>query len=152
MARAKDARSILRMGALALLATTLSAAADGEEGVRAIDLATLTVSGKVGAVLWTVRADNCTLQVVFPSRSQLQERGPEQTRQKRERPAVQIWLLKGDGTVIAPVRRADVGPPDLLHPYGIEIAFAFPRSVENDAVAVAMRVDDVFKIQALNAP
>lgn len=121
-------------------ASSLSAAVDAETQVLAKDLNAARASGKVAAVIWTVRADHCTLQVVFPKTSRVS--------QAIQRPSVQVWLLKADGSLIAPTQRAEPGKRTYGQP---EVLFAFPLSADKDAVAAAIRVDDAFYIEPLSS-
>ena len=114
-----------------------------EPPVLAKDLTSARTPGKVSAVLWTVRTDHCTLQVVFPNAARVPRNA--------KTPDVQVWLLKADGTTIAPTRRLDPSASDknLRQPMGTEILFDFPLSADRDAVAAAIRVDDVFHIESI---
>jgi hypothetical protein len=131
-----------------IAASSSSAAVDAETQVLAKDLNAARASGKVAAVIWTVRTEHCTLQVVFPKTGRF-------SLPMRERPRVQVWLLKADGSLIAPTQRAE---PDTTshenvsrHPYADEILFAFPLSADKEAVAAAIRVDDAFYIEPLSS-
>ena len=127
-----------------ITASSLSAAVDAETQVLAKDLNAARTSGKVAAVIWTVRTDHCTLQVVFPKAGRVTL--------KQQRPtSVQVWLLKADGSLIAPTQRAEPGTKDIRQPYGVEVLFAFPLSADKEAVAVAIRVDDAFYIEPLSS-
>jgi hypothetical protein len=118
----------------------LSAAVDAETQVLAKNLNAARASGKVAAVLWTARTDHCTLQVVFPKTSRVS--------QAIQPPRVQVWLLKADGSLIAPTQRADPGKRTSGQP---EVLFAFPLSADREAVAAAIRVDDAFYIEPLSS-
>jgi hypothetical protein len=122
-----------------IAASSLSAAVDAETQVLAKDLNAARASGKVAAVIWTVRTDHCTLQVVFPKTSRVSQ--AIQTR-------VQVWLLKADGGLIAPTQRAEPGKSTYGQP---EVLFAFPLSADREAVATAIRVDDAFYIEPLSS-
>ena len=123
-----------------IAASSLSASVHAETQVLARDLNAARTSGKVAAVIWTVRVDHCTLQVVFPNASRVNL--------KQQRPSVQVWLLKADGSLIAPTQRAE---PD-KRTYGQpEVLFAFPLSADREAVAAAIRVDDAFYIEPLSS-
>jgi len=138
-----------RAAAVALVMTTslLGAgrlgAANVDDAVVGQDLAPARIPGKVAAVHWTLRPDHCTLQVVFPNASRV-ARGSRT-------PDVQVWLLKGDGSIILPTRRIDPAAKDktLRQPLGDEILFDYPRSADGEAVAVALRVDGAFHIEPL---
>ena len=74
---------------------------------------------------------------------------------KPQRPRVQVWLLKGDGSLIAPMLRAEpgttTGEKNIRQPYGVEVLFAFPLSADKEAVAAAIGVDDAFYIEPLSS-
>ncbi len=123
-----------------IAASSLSAAVDAETQVLAKDLNAARASGKVAAVIWTVRTDHCTLQVVFPKTSRVS--------QAIQRPRVQVWLLKAEGSLIAPTQRAEPGKSTYGQP---EALFAFPLSADREAVAAAIRVDDAFYIEPLSS-
>ena len=118
----------------------LSIAVDAGTQVLAKDLNAARASGKVAAVIWTVRTDHCTLQVVFPKTSRVS--------QAIQRPRVQVWLLKADGGLIAPTQRAEPGKSTYGQP---EVLFAFPLSADREAVATAIRVDEAFYIEPLSS-
>ena len=123
-----------------IAASSLSASVHAETQVLARDLNAARTSGKVAAVIWTVRVDHCTLQVVFPNASRVNL--------KQQRPSVQVWLLKADGSLIAPTQRAEPGKRTYGQP---EVLFAFPLSADREAVAAAIRVDDAFYIEPLSS-
>jgi hypothetical protein len=123
-----------------IAASSLSAAVDAESQVLAKDLNAARASGKVAAVIWTVRVENCTLQVVFPKAGRVTL--------KSQRPSVQVWLLKADGGLIAPTQRAEPGKETYGQP---EVLFAFPLSADKEAVAAAISVDDAFYIEPLSS-
>jgi hypothetical protein len=138
-----------------IAASSLSAAIDAETQVLAKDLNAARTPGKVAAVIWTVRADHCTLQVVFPNAGRISQAMRDDPKLKPERPGVQVWLLKADGTLIAPTQRIDpgnaAGGKNPRQPYGAEVLFAFPLSADKEAVAAAIRVDDTFYIEPLSS-
>ena len=123
-----------------IAASSLSAAVDAETQVLAKDLNAARASGKVAAVIWTVRAEHCTLQVVFPKTSRVSP--------AIQRPHIQVWLLKADGSLIAPTQRAEPGKRTYGQP---EVLFAFPLSADKEAVAAAIRVDDAVYIEPLSS-
>ena len=131
-------------------------AADGVAEVPTRDLNGLHVPGKVVAVLWTVRAEHCTLQVVFANAGRIGQVMRDDSKGRPERPRLQVWLLKADGTVIAPSGRIEpgnnAGTKDPRYPYGVEINFVFPLSADQDAIAAAVQVDDGFYIEPLGKP
>jgi hypothetical protein len=119
--------------------------------VLAKDLNAARTPGKVAAVLWTVRAEHCTLQVVFPNAGRIAQAMRDDPKLKQRRPSVQVWLLKADGSLIAPTQRAEPGSKDIRQPYGVEVLFVFPLAADKEAVAAAIRVDDAFYIEPLSS-
>jgi hypothetical protein len=134
-----------------ITASSVSAAVDADTQVLAKDLNAARTPGKVAAVIWTVRTDHCTLQVVFPNAGRIAQAMQDDPTLKRQRPSVQVWLLKADGSLIAPTQRAEPGKRDIRQPYGVEVLFAFPLSADKEAVAAAIRVDDAFYIEPLSS-
>jgi hypothetical protein len=132
-------------------ASSLSAAVDAETQVLAKDLNAARTPGKIAAVIWTVRTDHCTLQVVFPNAGRIAQAMRDDPKLKQQRPSVQVWLLKADGSLIEPTQRAEPGRKDIRQPYGVEVLFAFPLSADKEAVAAAIRVDDAFYIEPLSS-
>jgi hypothetical protein len=133
---------------------SLAAAADAELPVLTRDLNAPRVPGKVAAVLWTVRTDQCTLQVVFPNAGRIAQAVQNDPKLRPQRPHVQVWLLKADGTLIAPLRRLEPGAPppgkkNPSQPYGVEVNFAFPLSAAGEAIAAALQIDDGFYVEPL---
>lgn len=61
------------------------------------------------------------------------------------------WLLRADGSAIPLIGRPESGAnaENKLLPFGVEVLIAFPRLADTEAVAVALRVDDVFLIERL---
>ena len=137
-----------------IAASSLSAAVDAETQVLAKDLNAARTPGKVAAVIWTVRPEHCTLQVVFPNAGRIAQALQDNPKLKPGRPSVQVWLLKADGTLIAPTQRMDpsngaAGKNPRQPRYGAEVLFAFPLSADKEAVAAAIRIDDAFYIEPL---
>jgi hypothetical protein len=132
-------------------ASSLSAAVDAETQVLAKDLNAARTPGKIAAVIWTVRTDHCTLQVVFPNAGRIAQAMRDDPKLKQQRPSVQVWLLKADGSLIEPTQRAEPGRKDIRQPYGVEVLFAFPLSADKEAIAAAIRVDDAFYIEPLSS-
>jgi hypothetical protein len=132
-----------------------STAVHAETQVLAKDLNAARIPGKIAAVIWTVRTDHCTLQVVFPNAGRIAQAMRDDPKLKLQRPHVQVWLLKADGSLIAPTLRMEPGTAahgkDIRQPYGVEVLFAFPLSADKDAVAAAIQVDDAFYIEALSS-
>jgi hypothetical protein len=136
---------------LGIAASSLSAAGEAEPQVLAKDLNAARTPGKVAAVIWTVRDDHCTLQVVFPNAGRIAQAMRDDPKLKQQRPSVQVWLLKADGSLIAPTQRVEPGKKDIRQPYGVEVLFAFPLSADKEAVAAAIRVDNAFYIEPLSS-
>lgn len=112
------------------------------------DLKKLRAPGKVGPVLWTRRADQYTLQILFPRSSRVL-RMANQRKPGMTNPVVQAWLLKGDGTLVPAARRSvsisgqnPGGPPD-------EVLYSIPLPAGQEAVAVALMIDDGYYIEEL---
>lgn len=155
----KSKRRILGACAVFLCSglTGLQASSAEQAEVWAQDLRQLRVPGKVGAVLWTVREDQCTLQVVFLNAGRLMAFQAEQPGGRplapatAPRPQVEAWLLKADGSVIAPDKSQPVGQAGPRTPHGIEQLFTFPLTVQREAVAVAIRIDGEQRVEKLAA-
>jgi hypothetical protein len=135
---------------LGIAASSLFATVDAETQVLAKDLNAARTPGKVAAVIWTVRADHCTLQVVFPNAGRIAQAMQDDPKLKQQRPIVQVWLLKADGSLIAPTQRVE-SKKGMRQPYGVEVLFAFPLSADKESVAAAIRVDDAFYIEPLSS-
>jgi hypothetical protein len=131
-----------------IAASSQSVAVDAEPQVLAKDLNAARTPGKVAAVIWTVRADHCTLQIVFPNAGRIAQAMRDDPKLKQQHPSVQVWLLKADGSLIAPTQREDPGKRTYGQP---EVLFAFPLSADKEAVAAAIRVDDAFYIEPLSS-
>jgi hypothetical protein len=124
---------------------------DADTQVVAKDLNSARVPGKVAAVIWTVRTDHCTLQVVCPNAGRIAQAMHDDPTLKPRRPSVQVWLLTADGSLITPTQRADTGKRDIRQPYGAEVLFAFPLSADKEAVAIAIQIDGAFYIEPLSS-
>jgi hypothetical protein len=133
-----------------IAASSLFATVHAETQVLAKDLNAARTPGKVAAVIWTVRTDHCTLQVVFPNAGRIAQAMQDDPKLKQQRPIVQVWLLKADGSLIAPTQRVE-SKKGMRQPYGVEVLFAFPLSADKEAVAAAIRVDDAFYIEPLSS-
>jgi hypothetical protein len=122
--------------------------------VLAQDLKSLRVPGKVAAVLWTVRSDRCTLQVVMPipgyGSRPATARDPTLPYQ---RPTIDLWLLGPNGTVISPHYRWDSPNPGgkglTVRPTGAEVNFQFPREASRLAVAAVLTVDGQQRVETI---
>jgi len=143
-------RSALLLSALgiALLcsAAVMSDARAAEQvQVLAQDLNKPRESGNVAAVLWTRRADTCTLQLV------INLPGTWTSPAKiKALPRIQVWLLKPDGSAIP---WSQMIPPDTRDAGGrqftVELMYRYPLSASQDAVAAAIMVDDQYYIEQL---
>jgi len=120
-----------------------------EQQISARDLKTLQIPGRVAGVLWTVRPERCTLQIVFPNAGGITQATAGHPKLGLHQPSVQAWLLRADGSAILSIGRSEPGVKNPRQPYGVEVLIAFPRSAETEAVAVALRVDDGFFIERL---
>jgi hypothetical protein len=143
----KDPAHLLAMAGLALICcgeAVLHVAVAQEPPVLAQDLKKLRVPGKVGSVLWTRRTDQYTLQVVFPRSYRMLPKQPPATN-----PAVQAWLLKADGTLIAAARRTVSMPGQSSGNLPDEVLYSIPLSAGQEAVAVALMIDSDYYIQEL---
>ena len=134
-----------------LVANHANAADDQERQISSADLKTLEIPGKVAGVLWTVRPERCTLQIVFPNAGGIQQAMAGHPKLDLHRPSIQAWLLRADGSAISSIGRSEPderaqGP---RQPFGVEVLIAFPRLADMEAVAVALRVDNVFLIERL---
>jgi len=140
---------VLTFMPLANHANHANAADDPEQPIATRDLKTLQIPGKVTGVLWTVRPERCTLQIVFPNAGRLQQTMADH--QKLRQPSIQAWLLSADGSAISSIGRWEPGDhaKSPRQPFGVEVLLAFPRLADKEAVAVALRVDDVFLIERL---
>jgi hypothetical protein len=131
------------------LANYANAADDPEQQISSRDLKTLEIPGKVAGVLWTVRPERCTLQIVFPNAGRIQQAMADPPKRDLHRPSIQAWLLRADGSAISSIGRSEPGAKNPRQPFGVEVLIAFPRLADKEAVAVALRVDDVFLIERL---
>lgn len=147
---------LIALAALACGPVAFAQAPVAQDSIVARDLRKLHVPGKVGAVLWTRREDRCTLQVVPPGGSRISYIAKSDPKATPFAERVQVWLLRADGTMITPTgfaapkgnsRDAPVGRDTLVR----EVLYSFPLSAEKEAVAVAMKFDDQFYIEALES-
>lgn len=122
-----------------------SARAQEQIPVIAQDLNKARASGKLGAVLWTRRADVCTLQLVIKVPNVLSSGG-----RPVSLPRIQVWLLKPDGSTVP---WSQVINPDKSKIGGRTIAldmmYRYPLSASQDAVAAAIMVDDQYYVEPL---
>jgi hypothetical protein len=150
-------------------------AAEPELPVLAQDLKKLRAPGKVGSVLWTRRADQYTLQIVFPRSyrnlslvdgrrvvMQPVQASPQAAPQAlteakkqelqapvRKNPVVQAWLLKADGTLIAAARRRVSISGQSSGSLPDEVLYSIPLLAGQEAVAVALMIDNEYYIETL---
>lgn len=120
--------------------------------VVAQDLKKMRAALDTGAVLWTVRTDVCTLQIVAGGPGSRVVRMPASPP-----PAAQVetraWLLTADGSVITPLREWKTpSPPGRVvmgRSAGFERLFAFPRSAASNAIAVAISINGEVHVEQL---
>ncbi len=127
----------------------LPVTADAADAV-AQQLTAPRASEKVAAVLWTRRADRYTLQIVFPRSSRVMGRvDGRKLDPNGPNPEVTLWLLGEDGTVISVSREQPLGagPPSVP----AEAAYSVSLASGERAVAAAIRIDDAFFIEPLQA-
>jgi hypothetical protein len=132
--------------AVAMACATVAIAED--LNIVSRDLKKLRATGKVLAVLWTVRRESCTLQVVLPTR------GRVIAANQRQQPRIQAWLLKADGTIIAPFANSPTKFPQTKGKTAWigDITYSYPLSAGSEAVAAAISIDDEYYIEQLAAP
>lgn len=113
--------------------------------VVAQDLNKARASGKLGAILWTRRADVCTLQLVINVPNSFPP-----SKKPVSLPHIQVWLLKPDGSAVP---WSQVIKPDMSKLGGRTIAldmmYRYPLSASQDAVAAAIMVDDQYYVEPL---
>lgn len=139
---------------MALAAPALPASPNAEAlQVIAHDLKQLRVASKVSAVLWTRRNGYFTLQVVLPLRRQsvVGTRTVAMAPARRETVSnVQVWVLRADGSAIP---AQSVAHPDTgkigLRTQALEARYSYSFAAGQQAVAIAMQVDDTFVIEQL---
>ncbi len=134
-------------------------AAESTEPVVGQDLKKLRDAIRAGAVLWTVRNDHCTLQIVaVPTGARIVRTASPTSPFSPTSPTAmvlaeetQAWLVKADGTTITPLRewKSKAGGVPMSAGRGFERLFAFPRSAAQDAVAVAIRVNGEVHVEQL---
>jgi hypothetical protein len=147
----RPAPLLIALAALACCPVAFSQAPATQASIVARDLRKLRIAGKVDAVLWTRREDRLTLQIVPARANRVSYPGNPAPKGHSFADSVQVWLLKADGTMITPAGmstpRVGKGPDARL----LEVLYVFPLSAEREAVAVAMRFDDQFYIEALTS-
>lgn len=131
------------MGAALACCTSGSVAGSDERPVVAQDLKSPLVSGKVAAVLWTVRRDRCTLQVLLPPPRAMRI---VQGKPLPPAPKIQVWLSRADGSVIRPDSRWESSNFDAPGPRkpgapAPEVNFIFPLSAGSEAAAASVEID-----------
>lgn len=94
----------------------------------------IKVAGKVEAVFWVTQNDLCTIQFGFPL--------VRDDEQQPEHAGTAVWLLKADGSAIAPARKTGrVGVSKSGYVTESDV-YTFPASARTDAVAVVVSIDD----------
>lgn len=157
--------SLLACAGLTLLPAASAVAAghasDPEAEVASAALTGLEIPGKISAVMWTRRTTHFTLQI---SRRTAEERGSFRSASAAAPPAssstrqdnVQVWLLRADGTHIAPLHGPGLLPSisDMtrcIRCLGYWASFSFPLTAGDEAVAIAMQFNDQYLIEKLPA-
>lgn len=100
-------------------------------------------------ILWTRRADTCTLQIITQWRviapQQAAGASTSPVMGRRELPAIEVRLLRKDGGAISPIQRwqTPTPKPNILVPGHLrpEVLYAFPLSAGSEAVAVVVCTD-----------
>lgn len=129
---------------------------EAKVAVLAQNLTALQATGKVMTALWTLRNDSCTLQLVLPWKPAPQGasldkpvplHGPELA---GPLPAVQLWLLAANGSTFDATSVVRPNPATFgVRTIAAEYSFSFPRLVNGQAVAAAIRIGDDFYIEKL---
>jgi hypothetical protein len=126
--------------------------------VVAQDLVQLRAEGRIESVMWTRRTDHFSLQVTFPRSPAAAAPAASADAAALPYPDVRVWLLRADGTTIAPLRRqaraangnitqVARGAPDAIR--RVEVSYAFPLAAAEEAVAIAVAVDGIHRIESL---
>lgn len=151
MKKALIGLSIVFILAFKTLADSASAAESQAQQISTTDLRTLQIPGRVAGVVWTVRPERCTLQIVFPTGGGITQATGDHAMLDLRPPSVQAWLLRADGTAISSIGRWDPEKKakNVRQPFGMEVLIAFPKQADTEAVAVALRVDGRFLIERL---
>jgi hypothetical protein len=142
-------RSALLRSALGvtLLCGSAASSVHAAEPLRVVaqDLNKARESGRLGAVLWTRRADVCTLQLVINWPPPLASKS-----KPMPLPRIQVWLLKPDGSTIPWLQMI---PPNMkgagFRQTTVELMYRYPLSASQDATAAAIMVDDQYYIEQL---
>ena len=137
-----------------LVSTAVMAA---ELTIVAQDLKKMRIPGRVAAVMWTRRAEYYTLQLAYPRTDRIMLVAKQDPSVKAQGANVQMWLLRGDGTVILPLWRsidpAPAAPSSTKKPpTGTplrDVIFRFPLSAGKEAVAAALQIGDTFVVDRI---
>jgi hypothetical protein len=99
-------------------------------------------------VFWTRRTDYCSLQIMMTPPAASGRLPAVKGSPLRKAQAIQVWMLRADGTVIAPLRMTD---PILRQAGGfaVEYNYVFALSANEEAIAVALMLDGQYTIQRL---
>lgn len=146
----KVIRIILGAALFCSMFASEQAAATEEPAIVAQDLKKLR-SPAVAAVLWTRRTSYYTLQIVFPNMGRLIRTPKANPGMNPGRPAVQMWLMKADGSIIPPVwRSTEVSAKSQVHVGpSSDVLFRFPLSAGQEAVAAAIQIGDTFMVDQI---
>jgi hypothetical protein len=155
----------------ALLATAVAPVMAAEKAaavapVVAQELMNVRVSERVQAATWTRRTDSYTLQLMMHSQSVMNgsamARGrritpvattPAVQPQSTEKPEVEVWLLRADGTQLVTRTPRATPPPGscALRCNAMEILYRFSLMEASQAVAAVVRIGDSVYIEKLES-
>jgi hypothetical protein len=122
-----------------------SGSSAGEGGTQSEPVLAQNLSGNV---LWTRRPDRYTLQVLTNFRPSPSAKGtvPKPAAMTgRQVPAIEVWLLKKEGSTIPAVQRWQTPTsntkPGLSREFRAEVLYAYPLSEGAEAVAAVICID-----------
>lgn len=107
-------------------------------------------SKKIGAVLWTRRPDSYTLQIVFARTGGITGivDGQSILGPQGQHPVVTAWLLRADGSAIVTKRTPSLAEPQKPG-LPVEILYAAPLAEGKEAVAIAIRIENDYFVEAI---
>jgi hypothetical protein len=118
------------------------APAPGEAVILQRTLA-LKAAGKISSAYWSVQHSVCMVQIDLP----LFPKGE----QMPLAPAIQVWLLKSDGTAIAKINKPHVVAIEKDAWERPTIDYLFAPTAAEDAVAIVVQIDGEFLVESLAA-
>lgn len=107
---------------------------------------TIKVPGEVSAVFWSASHSDgyaCSIQITFIP---VREGKPQPAH-----PKTQVWLLKGDGTVILPTDAPSTVGIGNAGSVTESISYAYKRSATKDAVAVVVSIGERLFVERLRS-